>query len=387
VALAGLSMCIPFLPLYLKELGVEGEAALSRWSGVIVGVGLLACGLCTPFWGWLADRHGRKLMLVRAIVGVGLALFVMSRVQTPGQLLLGRVLHGVMGGIVSSTVFLAATSVPRKRLGACLGILESGLIAANVIGPLAGGLLADRLGYRPVFAAGAFMTWGCLLVAVPLVRDTRSPGEGSPGSVTENMRLVLRSPQLLGVATAQLFVMAVVFLIGPVLPLFVEALGAPAGRVATYTGAVLAATAMARFVSSPFWGRRGDLGSHKASLLWCLLGSAALFVPQAMAVSLAQLLAFRVLWGLFSGGVAPTCQTLVSTVTPPARTAGVLSAIAGIYLSGGALAPMIGGQIAAWAGIRVTFVIAGALTLAAWFVVRRKVRDPVELEPVTEVGM
>src|SRR5689334_4948033 len=68
--LVSLSMLLPFLPLYVQQLGVTSTSAVVQWSGVAFGVTFLGTAVTAPLWGQLADRYGRKPMLIRAAVGM-----------------------------------------------------------------------------------------------------------------------------------------------------------------------------------------------------------------------------------------------------------------------------------------------------------------------------
>src|SRR3990172_9238727 len=74
VAMIGFGIAQPFLPFYLQELGVESTSEVAFWVGLISSLQPICLALAAPVWGMLADRYGRKPMLVRAMIGGSIAL-------------------------------------------------------------------------------------------------------------------------------------------------------------------------------------------------------------------------------------------------------------------------------------------------------------------------
>uniref|UniRef100_A0A914Z2R2 Major facilitator superfamily (MFS) profile domain-containing protein n=1 Tax=Panagrolaimus superbus TaxID=310955 RepID=A0A914Z2R2_9BILA len=142
---------MPFLPLYVEQLGVTGHSALNMWSGIVFSITFLFSAIASPFWGGLADRKGRKLMLLRSALGMGIVMVLMGLAQNIWQFLILRALLGLLGGFVPNANALIATQVPRNKSGWALGTLSTGGVSGALLGPMAGGLLADSYGLRPVF--------------------------------------------------------------------------------------------------------------------------------------------------------------------------------------------------------------------------------------------
>ncbi|MCS7003646.1 MAG: MFS transporter, partial [Dehalococcoidia bacterium] len=140
LSVMGYSLMVPFLPLYLQELGVRDAAALTLWSGVTIGVAPLAAGVAAPFWGAIGDRFGIKPMAIRALAGGGLAVLLMAFVPNPWALLALRLLQGVAGGQIAPNTALAAAIAPPGRLGTSLGLVQAGVLTGSSFGPVIGGL-------------------------------------------------------------------------------------------------------------------------------------------------------------------------------------------------------------------------------------------------------
>ncbi|GDT78075.1 drug efflux system protein [Escherichia coli] len=114
---AAFSLVMPFLPLYVEQLGVTGHSALNMWSGIVFSITFLFSAIASPFWGGLADRKGRKLMLLRSALGMGIVMVLMGLAQNIWQFLILRALLGLLGGFVPNANALIATQVPRNKSG------------------------------------------------------------------------------------------------------------------------------------------------------------------------------------------------------------------------------------------------------------------------------
>lgn len=163
---AAFSLIMPFLPLYVETLGVTGHEALNMWSGLVFSITFLFSAIASPFWGGLADRRGRKLMLLRSALGMSIVMLLMGMAQNIWQFLALRAVLGLLGGFIPNANALIATQVPRNRSGWALGTLSTGGVSGALIGPLIGGLLADQYGLRPVFYITAGVLLACFVLTL-----------------------------------------------------------------------------------------------------------------------------------------------------------------------------------------------------------------------------
>src|SRR5471032_3091509 len=159
--LVSLTLLLPFLPIYVEELGVKQSAAIVEWSGIAFGATFLGTGFTAPLWGYLADRYGRKPMLVRAALGMAIIMPMIGLAHNVYELTLLRLAAGVIGGYASSSTLLVATQTPADKSGWALGVLSTGALAGTLIGPLIGGLLPGLIGIRNTF----FLTGSVIAVA------------------------------------------------------------------------------------------------------------------------------------------------------------------------------------------------------------------------------
>ena len=382
IAQVGLSLVVPFMPLYIGTLGVGGLGEVERWSGVLFAAPFLAMTLAAPLWGVLGDRYGRKIMILRALGGIGVTNLLTAFVTNVWQLLGLRAAQGGVSGFVSATNALVSSSVPRDRLGAVLGVLQTSLTAGAVIGPLIGGALADLTGYRHVFVINGLMCW---IAAAIVVWGVREPALAAPraarGGVRENLALVFGSPPLRTIALLLCASQVAVLEVEPMFPLYVETLGVPPAHVATISGFLFSATGIASMIGAPLWGRWADSASQGRVVVLVLWGASVAYALQAAVHSTYTLLVFRVLLGFFVGGLLPPLYAIVARLTPPERLGGIMGITSSALMLGGLIGPLVGGVCSALFGIRPVFAMAAALLAVCALAVRGIV--PPQQEPAS----
>lgn len=367
VAIAGISLVMPFLPLYVQELGVDDPADAQRWAGVLVAANFVSATIMAPIWGWLGDRYGRKKMALRAIFGLSVAIGLMAFARTPQHLLVLRLLQGAVGGFVSASIALVATAVPKKRLGYALGTLQTSLTAGNVIGPLFGGVLADRLGYEHVFLiTGSTCVLAGIIVAL-FVREEFTPVAPEERYGIRDNLAMLRTLPALRTTFGIMFVTQIgLMTIQPVLPLFVKSLEQGSGELLrTKVGLIFSMPGLAAVLAAPIWGRRGDRVGYRLTLALALLGAGLLYLPHYFVRTALQMMLIRFSVGLCAAGISPAAHSVVASAANPGRTAGALSLLSTAQWLGSIAGPLMGGYLSAHLGIRPMFVITGMLLLCS----------------------
>jgi len=374
IAEMAFSFALPFIPLYVQELGVTDPTRAGVWAGVMSGAFALVMGLFGPIWGLIADRYGRRLMIQRALFGACFVIGGMALVRTPEQLFALRLVQGAVTGLVAAISTVVSLTVPKERLAAVLGFMQTALFAGNSLGPILGGVVSDAVGFRPAFAmTGAlFLISGCLVTLFvaepPRAEATAKPGEAPADSGGRSAwRELLARSEILAILGMIILIRFASFAPNPVLPLFIQGLVADRERLATLAGLVVASTGIASTVSALLTGQLADRFGRRATLLCCLLFAALLCPPHALVTSVWQLLALRVATGLALGGMMPVVQAIFTELTPPHRRGiafGILATAGSIGLGGG---PLTGSLIAARFGVPAVFVAMTPLfALGAW---------------------
>jgi DHA1 family multidrug resistance protein-like MFS transporter len=359
VVFTGFAFVLPFLPLYVRALGVADDGDAALWAGVLIGVSPLLAGLLAPVWGRLAERHGQKRMALQALGAYVVLQLLSALVTNVGQLLALRVGVGLFGAIGPLGLAMATSLAPREETGRAVGLVQSAQILSAAIGPLAGGLLADLIGIRLTFAATA------ALCALSFVLVSRHYVEGSPRTLEDKdaapvtFGAILRMPQV----PALLVVLFLVNFIGrsptPILPLYLAGMGVPQARVASATGVLISAYSLAAAFSAAFLGRASRLREPRALLIGSLVGGAATVLPMAFASSYASVLALAVLLGLASGGSLTLCYTIGGLMVSGTGRATAFGFFSGAALFGGAVSPSVAGVLAHWDLRGIFYVDAG----------------------------
>lgn len=380
-AVSGMSLVLPILPLVVRSLGVQDLSSVQRWSGATFSAPFLFAALMTPVWGWVGDRTGRKPMVVRALVGLAAAIFLMGFARTPGQLLLLRVLQGAVSGFIPAAIALVSSVAPRAELGYALGTLSSAQAGGIVLGPLVGGVLADLVGFQNLFFVTAAIEVGAALMVLRLVHEQRRPPAADRPSVLANARFALRGP--VRVALAGLFLAQLaILLVQPFFALYVEAMGVEPRRLSSATGLLFGVTGLATLVAAPRWGRIGDRLGRRRSLLLAFSGAAVVFGLQGVATGVEALFVLRLLQGLLAAAMLPSLYATIASHTPEERRAGIVAFGSSATLLGGLTGPLLGGFLAAQLGMRPVFLVATAMFVVNTLVALRLPPDRLPGEPV-----
>lgn len=383
IALIGFSMVLPFLPLYVQEMGVTDEAQVKFWSGILLSGHAVTMAIFGPIWGSVADRYGRKLMLQRATFGGALVLTLMGFARTPLQLLLLRIIQGSLTGTVPAATALVASVVPRERTGSALGLLQMGMYAGVSIGPLVGGVVADTLGYSYAF----LITGGCLFLAglgvLLFVHEGFQPPE--PDAAGDRRRWwaglvdVVRSRDPLVPLAVRFLTRMGARAVGPVLPLFVVALMPPSSSmgVATMTGIVTAANSVASSGGAALLGRTGDRVGYRRVLLLSALAAGLFYFLQAGVANTTQLAILQFCLGGAIAGTISTLAALLARLVPPGQEGAIYGLDTTVVSGANAVGPMLGAAAAVAWGNRAAFLLAGGFfVLAAGVVAWRVPRAP-----------
>jgi DHA1 family multidrug resistance protein-like MFS transporter len=366
----GFSMIFPFLPNYVGSLGSAWGLDLVLLAGAVFSAHAFMMMLASPVWGAIADRVGRKPMVQRALFGGAAIVLWMGFARSAEELVLLRMLQGVVTGVVSAGNALVASVAPRERSGFALGALQTALTSGVALGPVLGGVLADTVGYRAAFVITAgLLTVGGVLVQVG-VRERFTPPENARrlGGMARDWSHILRTPGV-GVTFAARFaawlgrgVMV------PILPLFVPILLASDGRTGTFTGLVIGIAAATSTLSAIALGNLGDRVGHRAVLIGSAAAAAACYLPMAFVENGGQLLLLNGLAGVAIGGVMPSLSALLSVATEQTEVGSAFGLDNAVIAASRAVAPLVGVGLAALlgggeVGYRAVFLAAGLLFL------------------------
>jgi DHA1 family multidrug resistance protein-like MFS transporter len=383
------SVLSPIMPLLLPELGVETASAVNLWAGILTGVTSFVAAFASPIWGRVADRRGRKLMLLRSSLAIGVFTALMGVAANVWQFFAFRALMGVFAGFSSAAIALVASQVPEGRLGYALGWLSTGQLVGSLVGPLIGGALADLTGS---FRIPFYCTSVTILLSMGLVwfavdeRFVAPPKARGRGSTLSSLIAVATTPALLALFFVLLMAQFGVRTVQPIVSLFVQEMVGARPDLATLSGIAFSITGLANVISAPFLGNRSDVIGYRRVLLICLAGATLTTLPQAFTENYWLFTAQRFGVGLFIGGILPTANALVGRLVPRAERATVYGITASAMFLGNSLGPLTGGTVAAAFGLRWVFLVTAAVLLANLLWVYLRVPEYVDRKDGTPAG-
>ncbi|CAI0731989.1 multidrug efflux MFS transporter [Serratia liquefaciens] len=371
-----MSQILPFLPLYVEQLGVSGHQSLSIWSGLVFSGTFLVSALVSPLWGSLADRKGRKLMLLRASLGMAIVIALQGMVTNVYQLFALRALMGLTSGYIPNAMALVASQVPRDKSGWALGTLSTGQISGVIAGPLLGGLMADHLGLRVVFFVTAGLMFVSFLITLFLIKERRVEVKKADRLSGKAVFQSLPYPALIvTLFISTLMIQLANSSISPILTLFIKELSGDSGNIAFISGMIAAVPGVAALISAPRLGRLGDRIGTARILLAALGLTTLLFAIMAWVETPLQLGILRFLLGFADGALMPAVQTLLLKYSSDQVTGRIFGYNQSFMYLGNVVGPLIGSGVSALMGFRWVFAVTAVLVLLNCLQVRRQFKQ------------
>lgn len=360
-----ISQILPFLPLYVEQLGVTSHEALSMWSGLTFSVTFLVSAIVSPMWGSLADRKGRKLMLLRASLGMAVAILLQAFATNVWQLFILRAVMGLTSGYIPNAMALVASQVPRERSGWALSTLSTAQISGVIVGPLLGGYMADTLGLRMVFYVTAVLLMVSFLVTLFLIKEGARPNISKADRLSGKAVFAsLPYPKLM----ISLFVTTMVIQlcngsVGPILALFIKHLSPESNNIAFISGFIAAVPGISALISAPRLGKLGDRIGTARVLMATLIFAVILFFAMSWVTSPLQLAVLRFLLGFVDGAMLPAVQTLLVKYSSDQVTGRIFGYNQSFMYLGNVVGPLMGAGVSAMAGYRWVFLATALVVL------------------------
>ena len=364
----GMSQIAPALPLYIKSLGVNDAGMIEQLSGLAFGITFIMSAIFSPIWGSAADKFGRKPMLLRASLGMGIVVFLMGLAPNVYTLIGLRLLMGTIAGYGTACTTLIATQTDKDHAGFALGTLSTANVAGSLLGPVIGGIIEDTVGMRLIFFITGSLMFVAFLATLFFVRENfvrenkkvRSVREVWDGIPEKSLTIIL---------SVTFFIITLgLYSIEPIITVYVTQLTDNLSHLALMAGMAFSVSGLANIIAAPILGRMADkVGAHKI-LFFALIAAGVFYIPQAFVETPWQLMGFRFLLGLTLGGLGPAVNILIRKITPDSLTGRIFGfTMSAQYLGvfGGSL---LGGQLSASFGIPNMLLVTSALMLlnAVW---------------------
>lgn len=379
----GFSLAWPFVPLMVRGLGVREN--LETWVGYMLLAFYLVSTAASPVWGGIADHYGRKPMVLRAMLGMGVTMMLVPLAPTPLWFAAALMLVAVFNGFTPAGVSLLVANTPPARIGSAVSIAQTGGQVGHALGPVAGAALAvllDRQHSLYWISAGLMLSGG-ILVAL-FVREVKhlAPGPWRPRLVG-SLRELMAVPRI-----APLFLLAFMFSIlwhGSVanISLFVLQLleaqpataGAETGVAASWIGAAATAMALSTMVALPLWGGVIDRIGPGRVLAFGAAATVITHLPLLVLQTPMQLVLARVAFGLTAAGIQTAIFQLLRMHAPAGMDARALSYATAFQFLAMGVAPFAAGLVGPVLGLRAYFAMTTALmvgVLAMWLRAERR---------------
>jgi MFS transporter, DHA1 family, multidrug resistance protein len=360
---ASFSMVIPFLPIFLLQIGVHEHTEL--WAGLLFSSAFFAGAIASPFWGRMADKYGRKPMIVRA----GFVLFViytlMAFVTNPYQILVLRILQGLLTGFIPGAIALIGTNTPNHKVGYALSMISTASASGTILGPLLGGGISHLVGNRWAFAsAGMIVFLATLLIIFWVVEEKFTPSKVR-GSIKTDFQAALSNRPFLLVLILTVVTSCSVMTIEPVLPLYIVNLGGSSENASLLAGIVFSLPGIASALFAPVWGKWADKVGFQRVLFIGLLGGGVGTIAQILFSEIWGFSIIRFVYGIFFCAVFPALNGLVVKSTPEDFRGRAFSLNQTATQIGGMTGPIIGGFLGGLFPVQSVFIVTAILLFIA----------------------
>lgn len=369
----GYQLIMPFMSLYIEELGHYNSQQLSMWSGLVFGATFLVSSWMAPIWGRFADHHGRKKVMLIAACGMGTMMALMGTVHHVQQLVLLRLLQGFFSGYVSNASALMAANVPVEHSGKALSLLATGTTGGMLFGPLIGGTIANHFGYRlPFFLTGCAYAIVFTLVFFFIKEENFKPiPKGETRSIREVFATLSYPKVIFGMMVTTLIIQASNNSISPIISLYVKELLKGNQNVAFMSGLVAALPGIATLIAAPIFGSLGDKYGPQKVLVAGLTFAILIFIPQAFVTNIWQLAVLRFLVGISDAALLPQVQTMLAKYGSSRYSGRIFSYNQSFQFVGNIIGPLIGSTISSLFGYSGVFISTATLVLINLLWVKR----------------
>ena len=364
------TMITPFLPVYLSsELGAKASE-VDMWSGAVFAVTFFVSGLLGPVWGVLADRKSRKLMALRASIGLTISYALCGIVQTPMQLFAARFFQGLCAGLYPALLALLAASIPARKTGLSMGLMQGGMTVGAVVGPFVGGVLADYFGMREsFFVASVALGLISLLIGFCIKEKPRTIKVTSRNWFDWS---VIRQPAIFKMLMACAVIHASLFSAQPILPLYIAQLQGSMDNIMMLSGTIFSVCAISIMIASPILGAAGQKFGFLKVLSCSLFFAGLLISAQVLGRTPFEFGVWRFIAGFAIAGLIPLVNSIISTECPPDKKGEVFGFNFLTGHAGMALGPFAAGALSGWFGYQAVIVASGLIL----FLKNCKTREP-----------
>lgn len=363
LSFAGLTFAMPFIPFYIKSLGVESIAERNFWIAMFAAAGYSTVAIFSPIWGSIADRFGRKLMLLRANFCNALVMVAMAFAPNVLILVLLRVLMGIFTGTTTASQSIVSSETPLARRGFAIGLLSSAMYSGTMLGCFLGGITVDIFGF-----AFSFVTCGIMYLIAGFIvlfwvkEDFKRP---EPAKTQAGKKQFFSGLAPLKLAWIILLLIMIMDLArqfdAPFFPLIVEKVLGRAEGSATWTGIISSIAAGLGLIAGPVLGMVADKVGAPKTAIGCSFLAGIFMLMQGLSYTMTSLITGRSLMVFFGGGLDPVFQIWLAKSTPDKIRGVIFGWALSAKCAGTVIAAFLSGVVATMGGIRLIYVF-GCIT-------------------------
>lgn len=367
---AGASMSMPFLPLFINTMGNFPKWELTLYSGLAFSGVFLSQAIVSPLWGNLADKTGRKPMLLRAAIGMTISATLTGLSPNVWFLIIIRFIQGTFSGYINNAYALIASEVPTEDSGKTMGTLTTGNVGGQLIGPIIGGYLSGIFGFRLPFYMFGFMMFLASLSTWFFVKEDFTPiKKSAKAGMKDAFKGIVHKRVVWAMIISSMLVMAATTSINPIISLFVKELMHNHGNVAFTSGVIAALPGIATIFAAPYLGRLGDHIGPEKILLAGLIFSAVVFFPMFFVTTVVMLGVLRFLIGIANAALLPITQTVMTLETPARSVSRIFSYNQSFQAMGAVVGPMLASGVAGILDYRYVFLMTTLIVIVNIIVV------------------
>ena len=352
-------MVVPFLPLFLEQIGVHQD--VETWSGILFSVAFFGGAISAPYWGSLADRFGRKPMIIRSGIALVVTYILIGFVYNPYLLLLIRLTQGLLSGYIPNSIALIGSNTPENRVGFSLSMVSSATAAGGIIGPLFGGVLANWLGNRTAFVSAGVIVLLATALAIIWVKEVNFVPTKKRSSVFSAFAELKHNRSLMVALSLNLLTSFSIMTVEPVITLYIEQLSHSATNASLVSGIVFSLTGIANVVFAPLWGRTADRIGFTRTLFFGLLGGTIGTLMQLPFHNIYAFATVRFMYGAFFCAVYPAINGLIVKATATDFRGRAFGLNQTANQIGNMVGPLVGGVVGTAYSIHGVFWVTGTL--------------------------
>jgi DHA1 family multidrug resistance protein-like MFS transporter len=383
LSLSGFNFGLPFLPYFIQELGVTDPDRLNLWTGILSSAPAVTMGIMAPVWGYIADRWGKKIMLLRAMFCGSIILTAMSFSHSVYTVVILRIVQGLLTGTMTAAATLVTAGTPKNRLSYALGILASSSFIGISIGPLFGGIAAEFIGYRPSFLIGGIILAAGFFLVLFAVREVKTE-DHTEEELPEKTGSKKADKKLISVSVAGALLMLFLLRFSrvlpiPFIPLYVQDLLGTIKGSASTTGIISFARGAVTALASATIVRLGDRYDRTGLVAILAAIATVVSIPIGLVHGLWGFSALFVLATFFLGGIEPLLQSEIISKVPGTKQGLIFGIQTTVGNLGWFFAPMAGSLISIKFGIPAVFfsmfiflAVATAVSLLIRLFIHRK---------------